>query len=121
LERLFATLRDNVRCVVLNACFSEDQARAIARSVGCAIGMSRAIADEAAITFAGGFYQALGFGRDVDTAFMLGCEQLGLESPESDDIPSLFTAPDVDAGSLFFVARAPRRPSPRSGDISQVP
>jgi hypothetical protein len=105
LQNLFTTLKDNITCVVLNACFSETLARAIAGSVCCAVGMSEAIDDKAAIAFAGSFYQALGFGRDPGTAFKLGCEQIGLENIQDPDIPKLFTTPGVDASGLFLVER----------------
>ncbi len=73
LSRLFSVLKDNIRCVVLNACYSEQQALAIAENIDCVIGMSKAIGDSAAINFATSFYQALGFGKNVKAAFDLGC------------------------------------------------
>jgi hypothetical protein len=59
LKRLFATLKAGIRCVVLNACYSEGQARAIAESIECVIGMSTAVGDTSAVAFATSFYQAL--------------------------------------------------------------
>jgi hypothetical protein len=56
LKKLFGTLKDNVRCVVLNACFSKIQAEAITESIECVIGMSSTIQDKAAISFAASFY-----------------------------------------------------------------
>lgn len=79
LERLFALLGKGIRCVVLNACYSEPQAKAIAKHVPSVIGMSNAIADEAAIAFAKAFYQALGYGKDIQTAYQLGCVQIALD------------------------------------------
>jgi hypothetical protein len=105
LQSLLTTLKDNITCVVLNACFSETLARAIAGPVCCAVGMSEAIDDKAAIAFASSYYQALGFGRDLGTAFRLGCEQIGLEGIQDSHIPKLFTAPGVDARGVFLVER----------------
>ena len=51
LSRLFSLLKDNIQCVVLNACYSEVQAEAIAQHINCVVGMSGAIGDEAAISF----------------------------------------------------------------------
>jgi len=79
LKRLFTTLKDNIRCVALNACYSEAQASGIAESIDCVIGMTRAVEDESAIAFAASFYQALGYGRSIQTAFELGCGQIDLE------------------------------------------
>lgn len=77
LAHLFKTLRDNVRCVVLNACWSDAQAEAIGAHVDFVIGMTAKIPDPAAIRFAAGFYRGLGFGRDIGTAFELGRFEVG--------------------------------------------
>ncbi len=78
LSDLFGVLRDDIRCVVLNACYSADQAEAIATQIDCVIGMTDAITDVASIEFATAFYRALGYGRSVKTAFGLGCNQIDL-------------------------------------------
>lgn len=75
---LFALFAENVKCVVLNACFSESQARALAQHVDCVVGMSRAIADDAAIEFAIGFYDAVAAGEDYNVAFRFGCNAIEL-------------------------------------------
>jgi hypothetical protein len=79
LAALFEQFADQVQCVVLNACYSEVQAMAIADHIGCVIGMNQAIGDRAAIAFAVGFYQALGAGRSVEDAYKLGCVQIRLQ------------------------------------------
>lgn len=89
LSRLFATLPDNIKCVVLNACYSMPQAEAIAEHIDCVIGMSTAIGDESAISFAANFYQALGYGRDMETAFELGRVQIDLKNLGEQDTPIL--------------------------------
>jgi DNA-binding NarL/FixJ family response regulator len=89
LSELFSVLKGNIRCVVLNACYSEEQARAIAGHVDCVIGMSKAIGDLPAIRFAEAFYQALAFGKNVKTAFDLGCAQINLENLGEQDTPKL--------------------------------
>jgi hypothetical protein len=78
LAALFEQLADQVQCVVLNACYSEIQARAISKHIGYVIGMNKAVSDRAAIAFSLGFYQALGAGRSIDEAFRFGCVQMQL-------------------------------------------
>lgn len=90
-SRLFALLRPPVVCVVLNACFSEDQAAGIAQSVDCVIGMANAVGDEAAAAFAVAFYQALAFGESIQTAFDLACLQVDLEKLGDSGAPRLIT------------------------------
>jgi hypothetical protein len=98
---LFSVLKDNIKCVVLNACYSEKQARAIAQSIDFVVGMSKAIGDSDAISFASAFYQALAFGRDMKTAFELGCLQLGLEKSNNQYTPKLLTR--IDPARFFFI------------------
>jgi CHAT domain-containing protein len=79
LARLFALFADSVKCVVLNACYSEVQANAISQHIDYVVGMKKAIGDEAAIKFAVGFYDALGAGRDFDLAYKFGCIAIDLK------------------------------------------
>lgn len=89
LSRLFELLNDNIRCVILNACYTKPQAEEIAKHVPCVIGMSKAIGDAAAIQFASAFYQALGYGKNIRTAFALGCGQIDLVGLNEQDTPQL--------------------------------
>lgn len=79
LAALFEQFATQVNCVVLNACYSEIQANAIAEHIEYVIGMNKAIGDKAAIAFTIGFYQALGAGRTVEEAYQLGCVQIRLQ------------------------------------------
>jgi serine/threonine protein kinase len=101
LSQVFSVLKDNIRCVVLNCCYSEPQARAIAQHIDCVIGMSKSIGDAAAVGFATAFYQALGYGRNLKTAFDLGCSQIDLESLDEQDTPQLLAINSNPANILF--------------------
>ncbi|WP_437839851.1 AAA family ATPase [Sorangium sp. So ce1153] len=78
LAELFRLEGGSVRCVVLNACASLEQAKAIAQHVDCAIGTSRAITDKAALAFAKGFYGALFNGDTIEKAFASGRNEVAL-------------------------------------------
>jgi hypothetical protein len=106
LRALFKTLKDNIRLVVLNACYSRPQAKAIVEIIDCAVGMKRAIGDQAAIVFAASFYQALGFGRSVQDAFNLGCTALLLQGIAEENTPELLVKKGVDAATVFLVGSA---------------
>lgn len=71
LATLFSLFQDSIQCVVLNACYSANQASAIAQHIPYVIGMNKAIGDKAAIEFAVSFYDALGAGRDIPFAYEL--------------------------------------------------
>lgn len=79
LAMLIEQVSDHVECVVLNACYSQQQADAISRSIDYVIGTRREIEDRAAIAFSVGFYQALGAGRSIDEAFAFGRAQIGMQ------------------------------------------
>jgi hypothetical protein len=99
---LFSVFNDSVRCVVLNACYSEIQAEAISQHIDCVVGMSNTIGDEAAISFSRSFYQAIGYGRDINTAFKLGCLEMDLEKLGEKDTPKLLARQDVIASEFSF-------------------
>jgi len=90
LAALFEQFTNQVNCVLLNACYSEIQAKAIAEHIEYVIGMNQAIGDKAAIAFAIGFYQALGAGRTIDEAYKLGCIQIRLQGISEHLTPVLF-------------------------------
>ena len=64
LAGLFALFADEIKCVVLNGCYTEEQANAIAQNIDYVIGMQQEVNSDAAIAFSVGFYDALGAGRD---------------------------------------------------------
>lgn len=103
LADLFSLLRDNIRCVVLNACYSEDQAQGIAQSIDCVVGMTRAVADDAAVKFAAGFYLGLGYGRSIATAFGLGRNSMGAHLAGEETAPKLLDLRQR-AGTLVLVS-----------------
>ncbi|GAB3906996.1 hypothetical protein GCM10028803_40280 [Larkinella knui] len=89
LGRLFAVFDESVQCVLLNACYSETQAKAIGEHIPYVIGMQRSIGDEAAIAFSATFYQALGSGLSIVDAYELAVAGMGLEDNSQATIPVL--------------------------------
>jgi CHAT domain len=89
LSTLFAILRGSIRCVVLNACLTEDQARAIAEHLPCVVGMSGEVTDRVAIKFASAFYSAIAYGESVRQAFELGRNMIDLSNLAGSQIPVL--------------------------------
>lgn len=79
LSSLFELFASHVECVVLNACYSEVQAVAIAKHIPYVVGMNKAIGDKAAIKFSTGFYNALLSGESVEFAYKLGCNVIQLD------------------------------------------
>ena len=64
LKILFNTLKGIVEIVILNACYSADQAKEISKLGAYVVGNNLPIGDEAAISFSKGFYNRLGDGNN---------------------------------------------------------
>lgn len=101
--KLFAAVKDQIRLVVFNACFSEITAAAVAGTIDCTVGMDAAIGDDAAIVFASAFYSAIAFKRSVADAFEQAKAALLLEGLPEDDLPRLFHRQGVDAAKVFVI------------------
>lgn len=103
LSLVFKEVGEGITCVVLNACYSQKEAQAIATWVPCVVGMSRAVTDTAALSFAGGFYESLTLGLSIKSAWELGKLQpeLNLRSGER-DVPQLICRPGVDPAAIFL-------------------
>ena len=95
LGRLFELCADHVRCVILNACFSEVQAKVISRHIEIVVGMSQDIGDEASIKFSEGFYDALGAGRSAEKAFEFGRSAIDLRSLQEHLVPVILRNPEI--------------------------
>lgn len=120
LSTLFSLLQDNLRVVVLNACYSASQAESIASQIDCVIGMSDAMGDQAGIAFSAAFYQAIAYGRDIRTAFGLACNQVSLEGLADANVPQLLASKN-DPAQIVLVSAAstPSAHSPVAGVILQ--
>jgi hypothetical protein len=103
LARLFRTAGRNLKCVVLNACYSATQAEPISRHVDCVVGTSLAIGDKAAIRFAGGFYRALAYGESFQTSFELGCNEIELAALDEETTPRLLHRDEFDPAAQGLV------------------
>jgi len=99
----------SVRLVVLNACYTAEQAEALRKTVDCVVGMDGAIGDDAARSFAARFYSALGHGRPVANAVEHGIAALAAEQLPDDVLPRYVTRRGVAAGDIVFGPAVRRR------------
>ena len=93
LASLFELFAQQVRCVVLNGCYSEGQAAAIAQHIPFVIGMKGNVESETQIEFSVGFYDALSAGRDIDFAYQLGCNAIQMAGLNEHLMPLLIKQP----------------------------
>jgi hypothetical protein len=94
-----------LRCVVLNACFTAEQAEAIAEHVDCVVGTAREINDDSAVAFTTAFYRAIAHGKSVGDAFALGRVEIALRSMPGEDVPQLFCRRGIAADNVFVVEK----------------
>ncbi|MEL6604522.1 MAG: AAA-like domain-containing protein [Cyanobacteria bacterium J06614_10] len=111
LARLFQQVT-SVECVLLNACYSDTQAKAICQFISTVVGMNQPIGDPAAVCFSRGFYTSLGSGASYEAAYQMGRTAIDLEGIEEVATPVLRTR----SGKVID-ERVPGRPSetPQNG------
>jgi hypothetical protein len=116
LARLFELFADQIECVVLNACYSEVQAKAIAKHIPYVVGMKEVIRDKAAIEFSIGFYDALGAGRTVEFAYKVGCNSIEIAGIPEHLTPQLLSNSDILTNKVSSQAEVNRQEEQSSKD-----
>lgn len=107
LAKLFHHFKDKLKCVVLNACYSEVQGDVIRKEIDYVVGMNSAVEDNSAAKFAVAFYDALFAGTDFRTAFDLGCTALDLNKMPDSDVPVFMTGSHLAPTVLSYSAHIP--------------
>jgi WD40 repeat protein len=106
IEETFGAAGSSVKLVVLNACYSDVQADALLTHVDCVVGMSGSIRDDAARSFAIGFYGGLGERESVAAAYKQGRAAISLEGLPDGERPQLKVRAGVDATQLVLATVA---------------
>lgn len=104
----FGVAGASVKVVVLSACYSRASAEALLPHVDCVVGMGGSIHDDAARSFAIGFYGALGENESVEAAWRHGCAAINLTGLSDIERPQFNVRTGVDAAQLVPAA-APRQ------------
>jgi hypothetical protein len=115
LQDAFEAAGSSVKLVVLSACSSERQAAALLSRVDCVVGMRGSIGDDAARSFAIGFYGGLGDRESVAAAYKQGCAAIRLQGLPDADLPQLQARPGVDPARLILASAAAATDAGRSG------
>lgn len=102
LAQMIASAAPSTRVVVLNACFSDALAESLRSLVDCVVGMTGAISDDAARSFAVGFYRALGNWRSIGNAIAQAVATLAAKRLPAEHIPVCRTRNGVNADRLFL-------------------
>ncbi|HDN26715.1 MAG TPA: tetratricopeptide repeat protein [Thioploca sp.] len=78
----FKPFANQVKCVMLNACHTTLQTRAIGQHIDYVISMNQPLSDKVAIQFSVDFYDALAAGESIESAFERGCDAIEMETPQ---------------------------------------
>lgn len=101
LLRVFATLAQEIGVVVLNSCFSKEQADAISQVIGVTVGTESSISDRSAISFSEAFYGAIANGLSVESAFKQA--DTLLTSIRRENRPTLLTRPGFSVSTVGLI------------------
>src|SRR5207253_10222845 len=107
---LFEILKDNVRIIVFNACFTKDQARALSGFIDFTVGTNEAVGDRASIAFAAAFYRGLAYGRSVREAFKLGKLELKLLGISGEEKTEFFVREGANPDKPFLPLKGQENP-----------
>jgi hypothetical protein len=107
LTQMIGSAAPSARLVVLNACFSDAVAEALRGVVDCVVGMRGAIGDDAARSFAVGFYRALGHRRSVGNAVEQAVATLAAKRLPDERLPICRTRDGVSAARLTLPQQSP--------------
>lgn len=102
LKMMIKAAAASARVVVLNACYSGLQAKALRTVVDCVVGMTGAIRDDAARSFAVGFYRALGNRRSIGNAVEQAIATLAAKQLPDEHLPHCRTRRGIDAMQVFL-------------------
>jgi hypothetical protein len=102
LAKMIAAGAPSARVVVLNACFSDAVAESLCQVVDCVVSMTGAVDDDAARSFAEGFYRALGHGRSVGNAVAQAVALLSAKQLPSEHRPVCRTRDGLSPDLIFL-------------------
>jgi len=109
LASILAPFKSSLRLVLLNACYSQLQAAGIVENIDCCIGMTTAVEDAVAVTFARAFYELVTLGSSVGEAFHLARQELATleDGRRWREVPQLESRRGVNANQVFLTATPP--------------
>jgi hypothetical protein len=105
LTGLFQALKENIRVIFLNACFTEELARALTEIIDCAIGTPMELDDNYAVVFASQFYLTVASDRDVQTAFEVARSSLPVDKIAEEHLPVLRKHREATRRKIFLRPR----------------
>ena len=120
LQDTFGAAGSSVQVVVLDACYSATQAEALLAHADCVVSTRGTIHDDAARSFAIGFYGGLGERESIAAAYRQGCAAISLDGLPDADRPQLAVRDGIDAEQLVLAADPPPSPPEASANREKM-
>lgn len=99
--QIIGAFSDQLRCVVLVACFSDELAQRLREQIDVVVAMQSEVDDDAAIEFVCTFYNALARGHHVHRAFTVAAGLMRAHGELTGE-PILYTRDGVDATTMHI-------------------
>jgi hypothetical protein len=119
LANLLKLCAKHLECVVLNACYSDVQGNAISANILFTIGMREQVADNVAIKFSQGFYDAIGAGKSYEEAFEWG--KIAIEFDLADDEAAKILVLRKNEKTIMTSPQSQDNPSIKQSALENVP
>ena len=101
LAELLSAHSPPLECVILNACYTQEQGNLVSLHVPYTIAIGGPISDPAAIEFVRGFYDAIGAGKDIEFAYQEGCRAVKLVGLKEASAPVLLKSLQEEVREFF--------------------
>jgi uncharacterized protein YjbI with pentapeptide repeats len=109
----FKLLGENLKLVVLSACYSKDQAEDVSKHVDRVIGIDKEIEGDKAVMFSEKFYESIfdSDAKSIEKAFDIAKNELDMNTKEWESVPTpvLLKSPSRDPSPLFLIETPTRR------------
>ena len=86
----------NLKCLIMNACYSFKEIEGLNGEIDYVVGMIQAITNKSAMSFSKTFYDMVFSGIPIKSAFQIAKKSLGLTSKKENDIPKLIDNSQVE-------------------------
>lgn len=99
---IFQLLGKSITCVVLSSCYSDHQAKEIAKYVPYVLGNTKEIEDELAIEFSSTFYSCLSYGKTIEESFLVARAVISSSNSNNSKIPFLHKKTASESNIALF-------------------
>jgi hypothetical protein len=105
LESVFFNFKEIIKCVILNNCYSREQARAISKHIPFVIGIEGEIDDTASRLFSSKFLQSLIMGNSIKKSFDFAKTEISLIEETYEALPCLHSKNRQNPDDTYLIAK----------------